>query len=90
MRDDLIRVLLVDDDSADAEITGRPARSVGHPRFEVERAASLADAAERIQSGHFSVALLDLGLPDSPRGETLERFRSNCSLELPVIVLHGN
>ncbi|MEX2091547.1 MAG: response regulator [Pirellulales bacterium] len=89
MRDKSIRVLLIDDDSVDAELTGRALRSVGYPRFEVERAVSLADATERLRDDRFDVALLDLGLPDSPRAETLERFRSNCSPELPVIVLTG-
>jgi hypothetical protein len=89
VRDKSIRVLLIDDDSVDAELTGRALRSVGYLRFEIERALSLADAAQRLCNGGFDVALLDLGLPDSPRGETLERFRSSCSPELPVIVLTG-
>ncbi len=84
-----IRVLLIDDDAVDAELTSRALRSVGNPRFEIERASSLAEAATRLKSGSFDVALLDLGLPDSPRGETLERFRADCSLNLPVIVLTG-
>ena len=89
MSEQLIRVLLIDDDSVDAELTGRALRSVGDPRFEIERALSLADATEQLQYADYDVALLDLGLPDSPRGETLERFRSVCSADLPVIVLTG-
>lgn len=89
MREDSIRVLLIDDDAVDAELTSRALRTVGNPRFEIERAASLADAAIRLQTGTFDVALLDLGLPDSPRAETLERFRADCSPNLPVIVLTG-
>jgi signal transduction histidine kinase len=89
VREHSIRVLLVDDDSVDADLTSRALRAVGYPRFEIEHAASLADAALRLGSGEFDVALLDLGLPDSPRGETLERFRTGCSTDLPVIVLTG-
>jgi signal transduction histidine kinase len=89
VRENSIRVLLIDDDSVDAELTARALRSAGEPRFEIERVASLAEAAERLQGGRYDVALLDLGLPDSPRAETLERFRKSCSSELPVIVLTG-
>lgn len=89
MREHLIRVLLVDDDSVDAELTRRALRAIDYPRFETEQASSLEDAQVRLNSGRYDVALLDLGLPDSPRHRTLERFRAVCPPELPVIVLTG-
>lgn len=89
MRKNTIWVLLIDDDPVDAELAERALCSAGNPRFEVDRVASLSAAAERLKNDRFDVALLDLGLPDSPRAETLQRFRANCSSELPVIVLTG-
>lgn len=84
-----IRVLLVDDSSSDAELTRLALSAIGRPAFAVVSAASLADAIELVQSRPFDIVLLDLGLPDCSRTETLKRFRENCGDELPVIVLTG-
>ena len=89
MCNDAIHVLIVDDDIVDAELTERALKSVGNPRFVIERTTSLSDAEDRLQNGRFDVVLLDLGLPDSPRAETLEWFRADCPSEFPVIVLTG-
>jgi signal transduction histidine kinase len=89
MRQNSIRVLLVDDDAIDAGLTQRSLLQVGEPHFLVQRAASLAEAANLCHGGDFDVVLLDLGLPDAPLGETLARFRDSCSSGLPVIVLTG-
>ena len=89
VRENSIRVLLIDDDPVDAELTERALSQVGEPQFATDRAASLASAAERLRSAHYDIALLDLGLPDSARSDTLTQFRSSCSGEIPVIVLTG-
>ncbi|HEY4234729.1 MAG TPA: response regulator [Lacipirellulaceae bacterium] len=89
MSHNLIQVLLVDDDATDAGLTTRALAKIGHSRFTTQRAGSLAEAAEKVRGVKFDVALLDLGLPDSPRNETLARFRASCSADLPVIVLTG-
>jgi signal transduction histidine kinase len=89
VQDKAIRVLLVDDDAIDAGLTQRALGEIGYARFAVQCAASLADAAEKTRRGEFDVVLLDLGLPDSPRAETLARFRANCSADMPVVVLTG-
>jgi signal transduction histidine kinase len=89
MRSNSIRVLLVDDDVVDAELTTRLLKAVASPTFEVSHATTLRDAIEVLRDANYDVVLLDLGLPDSPRGDTLSRFREECSAELPVIVLTG-
>jgi signal transduction histidine kinase len=84
-----IRVLVIDDDSIDRDMTRRTLAAIGLPRFAVTYAESLAQAIEQLSAAEFDVALLDLGLPDSYRTETLQRFREACGDELSVIVLTG-
>jgi signal transduction histidine kinase len=84
-----IRVLLVDDDRGDAELTRRALTEIGNPCFAVESAAGLDEAIKRLSEQDFDVALLDLGLPDSQGTETLKRFRQVSRDDLPIIVLTG-
>jgi signal transduction histidine kinase len=85
----LIRALLVDDDSVDAELTRRALAAIVTPRFTVDSAASLQEAIERLSRAKYDVVLLDLGLPDSQRNETLERLRESCRNDVPIVVLTG-
>ena len=82
-----IRVLLVDDDPAYAELVQRMLARVGSPKFVVMHATSLDDAASCVTDTDFDVALLDMGLPGTSGVETLAGFRSMCSQEVPVVVL---
>jgi signal transduction histidine kinase len=84
-----IRVLLVDDDSVDADLTARALSKVGNPTYQLTRADSLAEAEQRLLETNFDVALLDLGLPDTLRSETVSRFREASSGSLPVVILTG-
>ena len=84
-----IRVLLVDDDRGDAELTRRALTEIGNPCFAVESAAGLDEAIKRLAEHDFDVALLDLGLPDSQGTETLKRFRAVSRDDMPIIVLTG-
>ena len=84
-----IRVLLIDDDSDDVTLSRRALAAIGEPRFVVETAASLGEAIQRIRDSVFEIVLLDLGLPDCPRLETLAQFRQACGEDIPVIVLTG-
>ncbi|HEX5472135.1 MAG TPA: response regulator [Lacipirellulaceae bacterium] len=89
MKAQSIRALVVDDDSADAELTRRALAAIVAPRYCVEGASSLKEAIERLANTKYDVVLLDLGLPDSQRNHTLERVREACRNEVPVIVLTG-
>jgi hypothetical protein len=84
-----IRVLLVDDDATDAVLTQRALKQIGEPQFTVECAGTLGDAIERCRCAEFDVVLLDLGLPDSVRSETLSRFRAAYEDVAPIVVLTG-
>ena len=79
----------MDDDPVDADLTRRALARIAVPDFDVQCANSLADATQRLREAQFDLALLDLGLPDSTRADTLVRFRQSCSAELPVVVLTG-
>jgi DNA-binding response OmpR family regulator len=87
-----IRVLLVDDSPDDVELTRRALAAIREPRFVVESAMTLALAIDRLRDGKYEIVLLDLGLPDSARTETLPRFESihnalfTCAMSGPAFV----
>lgn len=65
------RVLLIEDNAADAKIVQEALANVsGHP-FRVESVIDLAAALERLGREKFAVILLSLGLPE---GQGLEVF----------------
>lgn len=70
MNDKPIKVLLVEDDTASAEIVQA---LVGHDSdvFEVEWVANLSDGLSSLNNSDFDLVLLDFGLPDS---EGLDTF----------------
>jgi DNA-binding NarL/FixJ family response regulator len=82
-----LRILVVDDSAADAELTKVRLRGVGV----VEHCATLASALARLADAtrdHPSVVLLDLTLPDSQGIETLDRITA--VRPPPVLVLSGD
>jgi len=59
----VVRVLLVEDDEADAEFARRQFRQLG-PEFALDRVACLKNVLVRLGTqGHYQLVLLDLGLP---------------------------
>ncbi|HZQ38259.1 MAG TPA: response regulator [Dehalococcoidia bacterium] len=87
--DEELRVLLVEDNAADARLIREALREapIGI-RFAVEEAPRLADALARLSAAPFHAALLDLGLPDAAGLEGVLRLRA-AAPELPIIVLTG-
>ena len=88
MKVDKIRVLLVDDDDLDIELTSRAILDCQTPRFEIQTASSRDQAMEMLNQHDFDVMLLDLGLPESTGVETLQYVCTNCS-DTPIVVLTG-
>jgi signal transduction histidine kinase len=85
---ELLRVLLVDDDAADAELT-RAALAGSHARrFQVTHVTRAGSALECLRRESFHVLLLDLGLPDSQGLTTLDAIRQEHD-DLPIVVLTG-
>ena len=60
-----LRVLLVEDNSIDAEVVLRRAAQADDRPLAVERADSLAAALAATAAASYDVIVLDLGLPDS-------------------------
>lgn len=78
------RVVLIEDNAAHAKLVERLlGRSAG---FELERFDRLATGLPRLQAGGVDVVLLDLGLPDSDRHQTLGRVLA-AAPDVPVVVL---
>lgn len=81
-----IRVLLVEDNPADARLLSELLREVPDHAFEIHTARLLREALE--QRTDVDVVLLDLSLPDAQRSETVERMLKD-RRQVPVIVLTG-
>ena len=75
-----IRVLLVEDDAADAQ----PFAWNLVPQFRVTHVTSLAAALARLDDGETDVILLDLLLPDSSGTDTVERIHA-AAPDVPIV-----
>ncbi|MGE5475241.1 MAG: response regulator [Bacteroidales bacterium] len=84
-----IRVLLLEDDPADARLVERMLRRITAPAFAVEICGRLAQATHRLAAGDVDVVLADLSLPDSSGLATLTALTA-AAPDLPVVVLTGN
>lgn len=85
MLSEVIRVLLVEDDQADA-LLARRSLSQCQTRFEIEHVSSLNEACERLEENRWDAVLLDLTLEDSHILEGVKRLRGSYP-QLPVVVL---
>lgn len=83
------RVLLVEDDEADAHLVRQMLRSNKRPAFEVTQTSSLSEAKHQLSSGNPEVVLLDLSLPDSSGIATVLACRQAAGA-VPLIVLTGH
>lgn len=84
-----VRVLLLEDDPADAKLVERMLRRVTHAQFFVETCGRLTNATQRLAQGGIDVVLADLSLPDSTGLSTLTALTA-AAPDLPVVVLTGN
>lgn len=85
---EIVSVLLVEDNAADARVTEDALTSSSRVHFRIERADRLSDALGRIARDTFDLILLDLTLPDSWGLDTFVRIH-DASPNTPVIVLTG-
>ncbi|MBZ8180187.1 diguanylate cyclase domain-containing protein [Oscillatoria salina] len=81
-----LKILLVEDEAADADLIGELLGDVYHTRFELKAVARLEQAIEFLQLEQFEVILLDLSLPDSKGLDTLIKVKEQVKT-IPVVVL---
>jgi PAS domain S-box-containing protein len=80
-----IRVLIVEDSDADAQVLQALLNYYGCESTRVKR---LSHALDALRAGSPDVVLLDLGLPDSSGLQTLERLMES-TRSVPVVILTG-
>jgi diguanylate cyclase (GGDEF)-like protein/PAS domain S-box-containing protein len=85
---DLIRVLLVEDSAADAQMTSDMLVFARAPRCELRRAERLDEAQALLAAERFDIVLLDLGLPDATGLDGVRALRA-AAPQTAIIVLSG-
>jgi PAS domain S-box-containing protein len=85
MSREIINVLLVEDNAADAALLSLMLTETNGRCVAVETAARLADAAERLMRGGIDAVLLDLSLPDAQGIEAVVRLQPYAE-RIPIIV----
>lgn len=85
----LIRVLLVEDEPADARLVMRELRASGGDGFSVAHAPTLAAVRPLADQG-VDVVLLDLSLPDSFGLATLKAVQDLLPPQCPILILTGH
>src|SRR5580693_4975624 len=82
------RVLLIEDNPADARLVRELLAEVDGQAFEVHCAESMVAGLDALAHGEFDVALIDLTLPDSQGLETFETIQRHAET-LPIVVFTG-
>ncbi|HZO99881.1 MAG TPA: diguanylate cyclase response regulator [Terriglobia bacterium] len=88
MRNESIRVLLIEDNPGDAYLIRKALTEARNLEITLVCEDRLARGIERLASGRHDLVLLDLSLPDS---QGLETFNRLCEVddEIPIIILTG-
>lgn len=84
----IVRVLLVEDSSDDADLIQESLSEAAETLFEIHRADRLEGAQQQLAARQFDIVLLDLGLPDSSGLETVGTVLA-WDTGLPIVVLTG-
>ncbi|MGA2259661.1 MAG: response regulator [Thermoguttaceae bacterium] len=88
MKPDPKRVLLVEDNRADAVLLQDMLMRDAQGQFDLYWTSSLREAMERIECKRFDAVLLDLSLPDSHGLETIARLYA-AAPAMPILVMTG-
>src|SRR5688572_25326290 len=84
-----IRLLLVEDNPADARVVERHLKDAGLNQVTSDWVQTAGEAAQRLQTVEYDLVLLDLGLPDAQGLQALRALRAVADLT-PIIVLTGS
>ncbi|MFZ5996937.1 MAG: putative bifunctional diguanylate cyclase/phosphodiesterase [Nitrospirota bacterium] len=85
---EMITVLLIEDNPADARLIGEMLSEARGAVFNLETAERLSSGMERIAQGGIDVLLLDLTLPDSEGLATFLKARAHAP-NMPILLLTG-
>ncbi len=88
MGDAPIRILLIEDNPADARLISEILTAGRDSGFELETRDRLSAGLERLRGGGVDVVLLDLSLPDSSGFDTFRRVREQAD-NAPILLLTG-
>lgn len=88
MNRELIRILVIEDNPADAALIREQLRECGEARFELLYAARASAARTMLQSPGLDLILADLGLPDAQGIESFRVIRAMAP-SIPIVVLTG-
>lgn len=86
MGEPAIRVLLIEDDPADAELARAMLAEIPNLPIQLEHASLLSTGLTRLARGNLDVVVLDLNLPDARGFDTFARASAVVS-DMPIIVL---
>jgi two-component system cell cycle response regulator len=84
-----IKILLFEDNIGDARLFAETIKEIPSQRFEIIHVGSLAEGLSILADNSIDIILLDLGLPDSQRLDTLTKLKSQV-LGIPIVVLTGD
>jgi diguanylate cyclase (GGDEF)-like protein len=88
MADSPMRILLVEDDPAYAELTRAMLRTTSGTAITLDHAMSVHQAVDKLNDGQYDIVLLDLGLPDAQELEALNSL-VGAAPDLPLVILTG-
>ena len=83
-----LRVLLIEDNPADARMISEMLKGLPEGVFELESVDRLSTGLERLGDGERDVVLLDLSLPDSQGFDTFLKLREKAGA-VPIVLLTG-
>ena len=88
MADGPMRILLVEDDPAYAELTRAMLNTTSGTSISLDHATSVHQAVGKLNDGQYDIVLLDLGLPDAQELEALNSL-VGAAPDLPLVILTG-
>ncbi|MDD4954783.1 MAG: ATP-binding protein [Candidatus Omnitrophica bacterium] len=83
-----IKILLIEDNPADARLVFEMLKGIVEPVFKITHAGMLDDGMKKLKNGKFDACILDVGLPDSRGFEGLEKISKEYPT-VPVILFTG-
>jgi diguanylate cyclase (GGDEF)-like protein len=88
MKEETLRVLVVEDNAADARLLLEMFRNEKPGSFEMTHLSRMSDAIVHLEKNKVDIVLLDLGLPDARGLESVRRAHA-AAPDVPLIVLTG-